>query len=320
MSHNVFILAVPGVQMLDVCGPIDVFAEANRVLKRSFYSLRVVSVTDPVIRSSSGVKITADATLSDCGGLTADTFLVAGAPDIAYYQPDPRVLDGINALCESSKRFGSVCTGALLLALTGKLNGKRVTTHWACAKTLSARHPQIIVEADALYVDDGRVRTAAGVTSGLDLALRLVEEDLGREVAAEVADQMVMFFRRPVNQSHFMRSNTLSLDGRTALQELQRWAIANIKDVTTVAMMAEHINFSQRHLTRIFRQEIGLTPAQWLERERVSRAKVLIEKEKMPAKKLAVECGFSGPDVMRRVFYRLTGITPNDYQKMTSRE
>ncbi|MEM6159238.1 DJ-1/PfpI family protein [Erwinia sp. P6884] len=320
MSHNVAILAVPGAQMLDVCGPIDVFAEANRVLKRSFYTLHVVSVTGSIIQSSSGVKLSADATLSDCGRFSADTFLVAGAPDIARYQPDTRVLDGINALCESSKRFGSVCTGALLLALTGKLNGKRVTTHWACADTLSVRHPEVIVEADALYVDDGRVRTAAGVTSGLDMALRLVEEDLGRSVAAEVADQLVMFFRRPVNQSHFMRSNTLSLDGRTALQDLQRWAIANIKDVTTVAMMAEHINFSQRHLTRIFRQETSLTPAQWLERERVSKAKLLIEKEKLPAKQLAAKCGFSGPDVMRRVFSRLTGITPNDYQKMMSRD
>lgn len=320
MSHNVAILAVPGVQMLDVCGPMDVFAEANRVLKRNFYTLHVISVAGLIIPSSSGIKLSADATLSDCGGFLAGTFLVAGAPDIAGYKPDARVLAEINALCESSKRFGSVCTGALLLALTGKLNGKRVTTHWASADTLSLKHPEVMVEADALYVADGRIRTAAGVTSGLDMALRLVEEDLGRSVATEVADQLVMFFRRPVNQSHFVRGNALSLDGRTALQDLQRWAIANIKEVTSVAMMAEHIGFSQRHLTRIFRQETGLTPAQWLERERVSKAKLLIEKQKLPAKKLAAECGFSGPDVMRRVFSRLTGITPNDYQKMMSRD
>lgn len=170
------------------------------------------------------------------------------------------MLADINALCDSSQRFGSVCTGALLLALTGKLNGKRVTMHLACADTLSVKHPELIVEADALYVADGRIRTAAGVTSGLDMALRLVEEDLGRSVATEVADQLVMFFRGPVNQSHFVKGCTLSLDGRTALQDLQRWAIANIKEVTSVAIMAEHIGFSQRHLTRIFRQESGLTP------------------------------------------------------------
>lgn len=318
MSHNVAILAVPGVQMLDICGPMDVFAEANRVLKRNFYTLHVISVTGLSIQSSSGIKLSADATLSDCGGFSAETFLVAGAPEIAHYQPDTRVLAEINALCESSKRFGSVCTGALFLALTGRLNGKRVTTHWACADTLSLKHPEVIVEADALYVADGRIRTAAGVTSGLDMALRLVEEDLGRSVATEVADQLVMFFRRPVNQSHFVRGSALSLDGRTALQDLQRWAIANIKEVTSVAMMAEHIGFSQRHLTRIFRQETSLTPAQWLERERVSKAKLLIEKEKLPAKKLAAECGFSGPDVMRRVFSRLIGITPSGYQKLMS--
>ncbi|MBC0854861.1 GlxA family transcriptional regulator [Pantoea stewartii] len=319
MSHNVVILAVPGVQMLDVCGPIDVFAEANRVLRRDFYTLRILSVTGPFVQSSSGVKLSADASLTDCTELITDTFIIAGAPEIARYQPDSRVLEKIDALCESSRRYGSVCTGALLLALTGKLSGKRVTTHWACADVLSVRYPEIIVEADALYVADGRIRTAAGVTSGLDMALRLVEEDLGRSVAAEVADQLVMFFRRPVNQSHFVRSSTLSLDGRTALQDLQRWAIANLKDVTSVAMMADHISFSQRHLTRIFRQETGLTPAQWLERERVSKAKLLIEKENLPTKKLASECGFSGTDVMRRVFSRLTGITPADYRKMIKR-
>ncbi len=320
MSHNVVILAVPGVQMLDVCGPIDVFAEANRILRRDFYTLRILSVTGPVVRSSSDVKLSADASLTDGNGLLPDTFIVAGAPEIAHYHPDARVLAGIDALCESSSRYGSVCTGALLLALTGRLKGKRVTTHWACADVLSAKHPEITVEADALYVADGRIRTAAGVTSGLDMALRLVEEDLGRSVAAEVADQLVMFFRRPVNQSHFVRSHTLSLDGRTALQDLQRWAIANIKDVTTVALMADHISLSQRHLTRIFRQETGLTPAQWLERERVSKVKLLIEKENLSAKKLASECGFSGPDVMRRVFSRLTGITPADYRKMIKLE
>lgn len=185
---------------------------------------------------------------------------MAGAAHIARYQPDTRVLADINALCDSGQRFGSVCTGALLLALTGKLDGKRVTTHWACADTLT------------------------------------------------------------VNQSHFVRGSALSLDGRTALQDLQRWAIANIREVTSVAIMAEHIGFSQRHSTRIFRQESGLTPAQWLERERVSTAKLLIAQQKLPAKTLAAECGFSGPDVMRRVFSRLTGITPNDYQKMMSRD
>lgn len=319
MSHTIAILAVPGVQMLDVCGPMDVFAEANRVLKRNFYTQHVIAVTGSIIHSSSGVKLAADAAVSDSDGFSAHTFLVAGAPDIADYQPDVHMLTWINAMCDSSQRFGSVCTGALLLALTGKLNGKRVTTHWACADTLSLKHPEIIVEADALYVADGRIRTAAGVTSGLDMALRLVEEDLGRRVATEVADQLVMFFRRPVNQSHFVRGNVLSLCGRTALQDLQRWAIANIKEVTSVAMMAGHIGFSQRHLTRIFRQEVGLTPAQWLERERVAKAKLLIEKQKLPTKTLAAECGFSGPDVMRRIFSRLVGITPSGYQKLMSR-
>ncbi|MBW9401292.1 helix-turn-helix domain-containing protein [Leclercia sp. EC_58] len=320
MSHTIAILAVPGVQLLDVGGPIDVFAEANRILGRQFYRLYVVCVSGSAVQASSGVRLAADFSLADISELVPDTFLIAGAPGMSGYMPESNVLAGITALCEKSERFGSVCTGALLLALTGKLNGKQVTTHWNCAELLSIRHPEIVVESDALFIADGRVRTAAGVTSGLDLALRLVEEDLGREIAAEVADQLVMFFRRPVNQSHFVRRSQLSLNGRSALQDLQRWAIQNIKEIGSVSMLAQHINLSERHLTRIFRQEIGLTPAQWLERERISKARLLIEKEKLPAKKIAAECGFSGPDVMRRVFSRLTGMTPAAYRKMVSQQ
>jgi len=320
MSHTIAILAVPGVQLLDVGGPIDVFAEANRILGREFYRLCVVSVSGTVVQASSGVRLAADFSLAELSEHVSDTFLIAGAPDMLSYAPENSVLAGITALCEKSERFGSVCTGALLLALTGKLSGKKVTTHWRCAELLSVRHPEIVVESDALFIADGKVRTAAGVTSGLDLALSLVEEDLGRDVAAEVADQLVMFFRRPVNQSHFVRRDTLSLNGRSALQDLQRWAIQNIKDIDSVSMLAQHIDLSQRHLTRIFQQELGLTPAQWLERERVSKARLLIEKEMLPVKKVAAECGFSGPDVMRRVFSRLTGITPAAYRKMVSRQ
>lgn len=316
MKREIIILAVPGVQLLDLSGPLDVFAEANRILQRQVYTLRVMSFAAPVVQASSGVRLAADYQLSDAESYAADTFLIAGSPDIDVFTPDAAMLKMIVGLCQRSRRFGSVCSGALLLAKTGLLNGKRVTTHWACAAALAAGYPEISVDADALYAADGPIRTAAGVTSGLDLALRLVEEDLGREVALDIAGNLVMFFRRPVNQTHFMRGGDLSLTGRTALQDLQRWSINHLDTLKSVAMMAAHIHLSERHLTRLFRQQINMTPRQWLERERVAKAKLLLTEGKLPAKTIAARCGFSGPDVMRRAFTRMTGMTPVMYSKL----
>ena len=320
MSHDIAILAVPDVQLLDVCGPLDVFAEANRLMKRQVYALKVISVAGAMVHASSGVRLAADILLTETTHYVPDTFLVAGAPDIDSFVPDAEATGLIKGLCQRSKRFGSVCSGALLLARTGLLAGKQITTHWACAGRLAALYPDISVNADALYVADERVRSAAGVTSGLDLALRLVEEDLGQDIAQEVAAQLVMFFRRPVNQTHFIRGNGISLDGRTLFQELQRWVITHLDTVRTVSMMAEHINISERHLTRLFRQELGITPKQWLERERIAKVKQLLEQKKLPAKTLAALSGFSGADVMRRVFCRVTGMTPAAYSRMAGRK
>lgn len=318
MNSDIAILAVPGVQMLDVCGPLDVFAEANRILQRQVYTPVVMSFSTPVLRSSSGVRLTADRLLSESADYSPQTFLVAGAPGIIDIIAESQQLDAITGLCRRSQRFGSVCSGALLLAQTGLLQGKRVTTHWACASELASRFPQISVDADALYVADGPIRTAAGVTSGLDLALRLVEEDLGRDVALEIASNLVMFFRRPVSQNHFMRGDNVTLSGRSSFQELLRWSASHLDKVKNVAVMAEHMNVSERHLSRLFRQTLALSPAQWLERERVARAKQLLE-QGMASKILAGECGFASVDVMRRAFVRVTGMTPGVYGRLFTR-
>ena len=316
MQHQVAILAVPGVQLLDVSGPLDVFAEANRVLKRTRYGCQVIGLDPGEIRTSSGVRVMADRVLAECDTLRLQTFLLAGAPEIESFVAGPAVLDRISHLCQRSQRFGSVCSGALLLAQTGLLQHKRITTHWACAALLRARFPAIQVDADALYVADGRVRTAAGVTSGLDLALRLVEEDLGADVAQEVAARLVMFFRRPVDQSHFVRGDRVTLAGRAGLQDLQRWAIQHLEQVRNVTTLADRLQISERHLTRLFRQSLAMTPAQWLERERIAKARQLIEQGVDNGKTLAERCGFASSDVMRRTFVRVTGLTPTLYRRL----
>ncbi|OCQ54284.1 HTH-type transcriptional regulator CdhR [Photorhabdus australis subsp. thailandensis] len=316
MIHNITILAVPDVQLLDVSGPLDVFAEANRILHRQVYSLSVMSTGPDIITSSSGVRLMADVILNHTASHSADTFLVAGAPNAYDHTLSEQERAAIIEICHRSQRYGSICTGALLLAQTGLLKQRRVTTHWACAELLAMRFPEITVEPDVLYMADGSLRTAAGVTSGLDLALRLVEEDLGRELAMEVAASLVMFFKRPVCQGHFIRRSQLSLSGRAAFQDLQRWAQANLQDISGLQDMATHMNLSIRHLGRLFRQELDMKAGVWLENARVEKARTLLEEGKLPLKAIPGACGYRSSDVMRRAFVKNTGMTPSVYRKI----
>lgn len=316
MKRVIALLAVPGVQLLDISGPLDVFAEANRLLHRQVYELTIIASDTETVCTSSGVKLLADCLLAHTDDIIPDTFLVAGAPDIGQYALSEPHKQAIQALCLRSQRFGSVCTGAFLLAQTGLLQQRNITTHWATAAQLAALYPNIKVNEDALYIADGPIRTAAGVTSGMDLALRLVEEDLGQETAREIAANLVMFFRRPVNQAHFVRHSAISLSGRSALQDLQRWVLANLSEVASVQDMAAHIGLSARHIGRLFRQELNMSAGEWLENERIARARTLLETGPLPLKTIADACGYSSYDILRRAFIRRVGISPTVYRKM----
>lgn len=313
--HSIVILAVPGVQLLDVAGPLDAFAEVNRILRRQIYRSVVVSLDGETIHASSGVSLRANGSLADYSASGPMSFLIAGSPDMAERELSEHQRQAVATLCRISCRYGSVCTGALLLAQTGLLNHRQVTTHWSVAGELSRRHPAIEVNADALYVADGPVRTAAGVTSGMDLALRFIEEDVGRETARDVAANLVMFFRRPGGQGHFTRKQQVSTTGRAALQDLQRWVLTNLDTTGTASEMANHINLSVRHLNRVFQQEMGVSTGEWLEQARIARARELLS-ERLPIKSVAAMCGYSSSDVMRRAFVKVTGMSPAMYQKI----
>lgn len=315
MLHTIVILAIPGVQLLDVAGPFDAFAEANRLLHRQIYQPVLMSLEGKRLLSSSGVTLNADTRLSDFAAPDNVSFLIAGAPDIGEHSLTERHIAGITTLCRQSARYGSVCTGALLLAQTGLLHQRQVATHWSVAEQLASRYPDITVDADALYIADGPVRTAAGVTSGMDLALRFIEEDLGREVAQDVAANLVMFFRRPAGQGHFIRKQHISVGGRSALQDLQRWTLQHLEKVQNVMQMAEHIHLSVRHLNRLFQQEMGKSTGEWLEEARIAKARELLMTG-AAIKTVAARCGYSSSDVMRRAFIKVTGLTPTVYRKI----
>lgn len=309
------ILALQGGQMLDVSGPLDVFAEANRQHGRDLYRSLVIGTSRRPIASSSGVQILPDRVVGSASEDRIDTLLVAGTPNIATTVFSAGLVAWLREASRQSRRYGSVCSGALLLARTGLLDGRHVTTHWAVADRLAALHPRVFVDKDAIHVRDGRTRTAAGVTAGMDLALALVEEDLGRDVATRVAGQLVMYFKRPGGQMQFSRASHAVPVGRSALQEIQRWVAANAGDHHDVASLAKRMNVSPRHFARLFRAEVGMTPASWVEAVRISAARAQLEDGRGALKQVAARCGFADANTFRRAFMRHAGISPAEYRK-----
>lgn len=318
---TIAILAPPGVQLLDVSGPLDVFAEVNAQFGHTAppYKLLVIATKAGPITSSSGVRLMPDYRIGEDIGTKLDTLLVAGCPNAEAGSDDKRLIEWLRRQATIARRFGSVCSGAFFLAEAGLLNGHRVTTHWAVADALAQQYPNVTVDKDAIHIRDGALRTAAGVTAGLDMALALVEEDLGREVAIQVARQLVMFFKRPGGQMQFSHKGEAALEGRAALQELQRWVAANPERDHSIKNLAERLDLSPRHFARLFRSEIGMTPAAWIEEVRINAARGFLEAGQDAPKQVALSCGFADVNTFRRAFVRHVGVTPAEYKKRFAR-
>jgi transcriptional regulator GlxA family with amidase domain len=308
------ILAMPGVQLMDACGPLDVFAEANRQAGYEAYRLMLLACEPGPLVSSSGTRLVPDAWIGD-ELEPLDTLLVAGTPLATEQYLRSGILDWLRQRAGSCRRYGSVCTGAFALAAAGLLDGRRVTTHWAVTETLAQRYPLIQVEPDAIQVHDGKLRTAAGVTAGLDLALALVQEDLGQDIARQVAAHLVMYFKRPGGQLQFSRQGTTSPIGRSALQALQRYVAANPALDHGIANLAARMGLSPRHFARVFHSDVGITPAAWVEMARVNAARGRLEEGREAPKQVAALCGFANADTLRRAFVRHVGVTPAEYRK-----
>ena len=311
---TIAILAPPGVQMLDVSGPADVFAEANRQSGREVYRVWTVGTEPLAVAASSGMRFLPDRSIRD-DLRPLDTLLVAGSPDLPSAAVNRNVVAWMAQHAARARRYGSICSGALLFARTGLLDGRRVTTHWKVAPLLAERHPSLRVEADAFVMRDGPVCTAAGVTAGMDLAIALVEEDLGRDIAMAVAAELVVFFRRPGGQMQFSRRGEAAPAGRGALQQLQRYVAAHPAEPHSVASMAARMGMSERHFARIFRHEVGLTPAEFVEKLRVEAARRLLEEGHETPKRVAARCGYADVNGLRRAFMRRVGVTPAEYRK-----
>ncbi len=297
-----------GVVLLDLAGPVQVLDGAGG------YRVRLASLDGRPVRSDTGVVLDVDCALSDVDD-RLDTVVVPGPlPGLLEGFP-PALLAQIARLGGAARRVASVCTGAFLLAEAGLLAGRQATTHWSMCAELAARFPGVAVRPDAIYVRDDQVVTSAGVTAGIDLALALVEEDQGADAARTAARQLVVFLRRPGGQSQFSVRSDVPAPHTPALRAVLDAVVAEPAADHTLSGMATRAMVSERHLTRLFQRELGITPGQYVSRARVEAARNLLESCDVGVETVARRCGFGSSETMRRVFLQILGTTPTAYRQ-----
>jgi transcriptional regulator GlxA family with amidase domain len=316
-ARRIVILVYDGIQSLDLTGPLEVFGTANRHLVRSgaaaAYSLEVVAPRGGIVTGMSGLRIAADRSCAELRG-PIDTLVVAGG-DVRSVFGDRAVLRWLARASRRVRRLASVCTGAFLLAEAGVLDGRRATTHWGSVAHLARRYPQLTVEPDLIFVRDGNVYTSAGVTAGIDLALALVEDDLGHEVALAVARQLVVFLKRPGGQSQFSSALAAQAVAPGPLKGLPEWIVANLRGNLSVEALAARAAMSPRHFARVFKRETGATPARAALAARVEAARRRLEDGDDGLEGVAAASGFGSAEVMRRAFLRTLRVGPAVYRR-----
>jgi transcriptional regulator GlxA family with amidase domain len=314
----VIIVATVPAQELDVVGPLTVFSMANQVLEersaaRELYAPEVVSGgTSRTIHGQCGITLAAARRFDEVRG-PIDTLLVAGGNG-ARERLSPRLIDWIRRHALRVRRLGSVCTGAFVLAQAGLLEGRRVATHWAHADALAKRFPRITLDADSIWVPDGNIYTSAGICAGMDLALALVEEDHGSNVALQIARQLVVYLRRPGGQAQFSIALAGQVSEKHEFRDLAVWIVEHLAGDLRIPALAERMHMSERNFTRAFTRELGVSPGRFVERARYDRARSRLESTDETIAEIAERCGYGSAEVLRRTFLRQAGVTPKHYR------
>ncbi|MGY1942802.1 GlxA family transcriptional regulator [Nocardia asiatica] len=304
-SGDVVVAVSDGVLMLDVAGPVQVLHWAGR-------RIRFASPDGAPVRTDVGVPLGVDGALGELSA-PVDLLLVPGYPpedDVAV-----ALVDAVRAVGGAARRVASVCTGAFVLAEAGLLDGRRATTHWLACAALAQRFPRVRVDADAIYLRDGPIVTSAGVTAGIDMALALVEEEHGAELARSLAKHLVVFLHRPGGQSQFSVRTSIPTPRTDGLRQVVDAVIADLCADHSLAAMAARAALSERHLSRLFRQEIGMTPGRYVKQARLEAAQALLESGDEPMTAVARRSGFGSEETMRRTFLDLLGTSPSDYRR-----
>jgi transcriptional regulator GlxA family with amidase domain len=320
--RRVVLVAMPCSEVVEVGGALDIFHAANQALARARaadpgYDVEVVSPVTTV-RAWAGLRLVAERSYRGLRG-AIDTLIVTGVdgPDDAGRDPD--LIRWLVRTAPRVRRLVGLCTGSYVLAEAGLLDGRRATTHWMDCDELARRYPDVIVERDPIYVHDRGIYTSAGSTAGLDLVLALVEEDLGRRIALEVAQRMVFFLKRPGGQAQFSALLSSQIAERAPLRDLQAWVLHHPAADLSVETLARRVAMSPRNFFRVFVREVGMTPGRFVERVRVEAARRLLEETSRGVPDIAATCGFGSPETMRITFRRTLGVSPKRYRAGFSR-
>ena len=317
--HRIDILAFPNVQLLDVAGPLQVFASANELSLAAGagapYAPRVIAAIPGELQSTAGLGLFAHP-LPGADEAT-DTLIVAGGRGVHVASKDAAQVAWVKERASHCRRVASVCTGAFMLAAAGVLDERRAVTHWAHCEQLGHHYPAVRVDPAPIFIRDGADWTSAGVTAGIDLALALIEDDLGRALALDVARELVVFLKRPGGQAQFSATLSLQKTG-DRFGDLHAWIAENMASDLSIATLAERAGMSERSFVRHYRAQTGVTPARAMEQLRLEAARRLLGDTSFPVKRVAARCGFGSEETMRRSFLRSTGVTPQAYRERFS--
>jgi transcriptional regulator GlxA family with amidase domain len=312
--RTVLIVLFDGVQSLDVTGPLEVFAGARDHEGKHAYRVRTASLGGTQVRTTSGLALTPDGDLRDLAQADPPDLLIVPGGQGARRR-DPDLVAWIRGQAPLAKRVASVCSGAFLLAEAGILDGRRATTHWAQCDALREEYPAVEVDHDPIFIKEGNVATSAGVTAGIDLALALVEDDLGRDMALAIARHLVVFLRRPGNQAQFSAQLSAQVAERAPLRDVQQWIAEHPAGDLSVEALAEKASLSPRHFARAFAAEVGLPPGRYVERTRLEAARRHLEDTAEGIEQTARACGYHTPEAMRRAFIEALGVSPAEYRR-----
>ncbi|CTQ55969.1 Isonitrile hydratase [Roseibium album] len=313
IDHHIVLVVFQGTKLLDVAGPLQVFQDARDTQGNHAYRITLASVTGGSIETDTCISLDT-VSLSSLLGEPIQTVLVSGGAVALEFAENEPLQQGLRSLAESAERISSICTGAFILAAGGYLSGRKATTHWMHCHALSQKEKTTQVNPDAIFVVDGNLWTSAGVSSGIDMALAMVEKDLGRPEALRLARVLVLYLKRPGGQTqfstHLQRQLTLADDD---LDRLLAWIDENLALTLSVEQLAERAHMSGRNFSRVFTNKTGITPAAYVEQRRVEDACRLLEDEDMPLKTICSLVGFRSEETLRRVFQKSKGVPPSSY-------
>lgn len=313
--HRIVIVGFPPAQMLDIAGPIDVLSVANDIAGTRPYEIVLAGPGAGPLATTSGIPFFASHDIFD-PALTGDTVLLSGGAGARAAAHDTAIVAALAGLCSRVERVGSVCTGAFPLAATGVLDGRRATTHWAHFDEFARLFPRVAIDRDALFVTDGKYHSSAGISAGVDFTLSLVERDLGRQTALQVARELVVFLKRPGGQSQFSAELAAQIHatGNDRFGEIIRWIGENLRDDLSVEALAERAAMSPRNFARRFAETVKATPAHFVQLRRIDAARQLLTDGDQPIAEIAHRCGFPSADAMCLAFHRQLNVTPREFR------